>query len=66
MRKLDDGAVGRAPGGAPAPVGDHPHVVRLEHDGWAWAVSSRTPLDGASVRRIVEQVRHERPRPTGA
>ncbi|MBC7680156.1 MAG: hypothetical protein H7233_14375 [Pseudorhodobacter sp.] len=66
VRELEDGAVGRAFGGAPAPVGDHPHVVRLEHDGWAWAVSSRTPLDEPSVRRIVEQVRHERPRPAGA
>lgn len=65
-RRLPRKPPSRAPGEAPAPVGDHSHVVRLDHDGWAWDVSGREPLDEPSARHVVEQVRYERLRPVGA
>jgi len=53
------GSVGRAPAGQQAPVSDwidQPHVHRLDHRGWSWAVSSEVPMSPADARRVVEQV----------
>lgn len=54
--ELGSGAVGRAPLGEPAPSTPwRQHVVRLEHGGWSWAVSSDLPMDEATARWVVAQ-----------
>ena len=53
------GTVGRAPLGEEAPVTEFApsgHAVRLDHDGWSWAVTSTRAMTEDDARRVVAEV----------